>query len=266
MAKAQRQLVDIPDLAQGRDRGMEDWTEEEEDVLRRFYRRRGSLELAPLLGRTPGAIRNQAYKLGYTAGPREEWNRFEQSYLEKNYPARTAIAIARTLGRTEQAVRARIHSMGLGGPGPKRWTAKETEYLVANYEKKTIVEIAGKLGRSEDAVSLKAAQLGIRKKSAHVEPKGAALRYIIDNLGVVPYTELARKARTSVNVVRRIAAENGYRARPLSRAWTDADEARLRKLWGTMSPEEVAEQLNRHVWGVAARASALGLRRRPDRD
>ncbi|HVK37280.1 MAG TPA: hypothetical protein VNA88_02015 [Candidatus Kapabacteria bacterium] len=254
---------ELPPMAE--DRSAEEWTDEDEELLRKHYRRQGAQYLARLLGRTPQAIRNQAYRRGLTRPPREEWTAFEDRYVIKNYPKRSVAAIARTLARSEQAVRARLRLHGLTRALPPKWMPIEDAFLRENYGRMTLREIAEELGRSEDSVSLKAARLGIREKSKHVEPKGKQLRYIVQNLGRIPFSTMATKIGTSVHVIRRIAAEHGYRARPLSRAWTDADEAMLRKLWGTMSPSEVAERLNRHETGVAARASALGLRRRRGR-
>lgn len=244
----------------GEDRSEQEWTDEEDALLRKRYHKEGSLYMARLLGRTPAAIRNRAYRLGVAGEPREWWTTFEDRYVEKNYPRKSVQDIARTLGRSVQAVRARLRHHGLTAESPPKWVESETEYLRRNYGKMTLREIADDLGRSEDSVSLKAARLGIRAKSTHVAPKGRQLRYIVDNLGVVSFTEMARKLGTSVHVVRRIAAEHGYRARPLSRLWTPEDEALLRKLWGTMSPSDVAARLNRHEKGVVARAGSLGLR------
>lgn len=247
------------------DRSAEEWTDEDENILRTHYRKQGARYVARLLGRTPQAVRNQAYRLGLTRDPRLEWTEFEDRYVSRNYPNKSVSSIARTLGRSEQAVRARLRHHGLTRALPPKWMPIEDAFLRENYGRLTLREIADELGRSEDSVSLKASRLGIRAKSKHVEPKGRQLRYIVDNLGRIPFSTMATKIGTSVHVIRRIAAEHGYRARPLSRAWTEADEAMLRKLWGTMTPSEVAERLNRHETGVAARASALGLRRRRGR-
>lgn len=45
----------------------------------------------------------------------------------------------------------------------------------------------------------------------------------------------------------------------MKRPWSDADEARLRELYGTMPAEEIAEQLQRSHLAVLSKASLLGL-------
>jgi hypothetical protein len=239
------------------------WTEEEDRILRRSYTKRGSRYVAELLGRTIASVQARALTLGVPGHGIRMWTEMEQRYLRTRYQTFTAEQIARTLRRTEESVRGQIHHLGLGTYSPTPWTEAEVEYLRAHYGKAPVCELAVELGRTTDAVELKARKLGINRRV--VKLSEADIRWIIENLGKIPFTKMAAKLGVEEKRLARIAAKHGYRARPNNRAWTPEEDAFVRENYGSMSRKEMAERLNRRVELISWRARKLGLvRKRED--
>lgn len=239
------------------------WTKEEDRILSRNYRRHGSKSTAALLGRSVTAVQSRARTLGLPGKNLRPWTAIERKYLKRSYAEHTARQIARTLRRSEESVRGQISQMGLGTQESWSWSKKEIADLRRLYGRRSSAELAEYFGRTIDAVELKAGRIGLSRKMEVFAPSSQDRTYIIDNLGRIPYTQLAAKFGTTVHNITRIAEDNGYRNRPTSRPWTEADDAMLRTLYGTMKREDVAQQLNRTMTATAARASLLGLTR-PD--
>ncbi|MDB5032882.1 MAG: hypothetical protein JWQ98_123 [Chlorobi bacterium] len=235
------------------------WTKDEDRVLRLNYTKHGSRYTAALLKRTITSVQSRVLKLGIPGNGLQPWTEMELRYLRKAYGKHSASQIARTLQRTEQSVRGQIHRLKLGSYDPERWTSREIKFLRTHYGKKSKAEIAKELDRTENAVEIKAGRLGLSKPNSRLTPDD--VKYIVSNLGAIPYTRIASTLGTTVYTVTKIATQNGYRDRPTSRAWTAEDDLHLRRIYGTMTRKEVASRLDRTWTAIAARASELGLTR-----
>ena len=239
----------------------ERWKKEEEKLLRRHYTKHGSRYTAAILGRSITSVQDRALKLGIPGHDCRPWSEIERKYLRRKYPQQSAKQIARTLHRTEQSVRGQIHKLRLCGPSSAKWSRQDLDFLEKNYGKLPTADIARQLGRSLDAVQLKAGRIGVNRRLEPFNPSPKELRFVLDNLGVIPFTKIAAQLGTTTHHIRAIAAQNGYRDRPTSRPWTPHDDAELRRIYGSMSRQEVAELLGRTMVAVACRATRLGLTR-----
>ncbi len=235
------------------------WTKEEDSLIRKHYTRRGSRYTAELLGRSITSVQHRALKLGVPGHGVRPWSTKEDLYLRKYYGKLTAIEIARILRRSEQSVRGHIHQLGLGTYRPTAWTAAEVNYLRKHYGKVKVAVLASELGRTTDAVELKAGKLGLRRQLVKLTRRQTD--WIVQNLGVVSYDNMAKKLGVSGTTIMKIAAENGHRPRPNIRAWTPEEDAFLREHYGTMTRREIAEAIGRTVPLVGWRAAKLGLTR-----
>jgi hypothetical protein len=242
------------------------WTEEEDKILARNYRRHGSKSTAALLGRSITSVQSRARVLGLPGKNLRPWTAIERKYLRRSYADHTAAQIARTLRRSEESVRGQISQMGLGTQESQPWSKKEIADLRKLYGRRSSAELAEHFGRTKDAVELKAGRIGLSRRKEVFDPSARDKAFIIENLGRIPYTRLAAKFGTTVHNITRLAEENGYRDRPTSRPWSEEDDAMLRALYGTMKREEVAQRLDRTLPATAERARRLGLTRPDNRN
>jgi DNA-binding CsgD family transcriptional regulator len=235
------------------------WMKEEDRILARNYKRHGSKSTAALLGRSMTAVQSRARVLGLPGKNLRPWTAIERKYLQRSYADHTARQIARTLRRTEESVRGQINKMGLATQESRPWSRKEIADLRKLYGSRSSAELAEHFGRTIDAVELKAGRIGLSRRIVAFAPSARDKAFIIENLGRIPYTQLAAKFGTTVHNITRIAEENGYRDRPTSRPWTEEDDTMLRSLYGTMTRADVARQLDRTPVATAERARRLGL-------
>jgi len=235
-----------------------DWSKEQDQIIRKNYTKHGSVYTAALLGRSMESVQHRALRLGVPGHGIRTWTKKEVAFLRLQYPKLPVSKICRILKRTEQSVRGKIHLLRLGGVPSRPWTQDEISYLRKHYGKVPVAELSQEFGRTRDAVELKAGKLGLSKKNSKFTK--ADERYIIANLGKESFTVMASKRGTSLHYVMKVAEQNGYRDRPTSRSWTDADDERLRRLYGTMSNSDVAERLQRTELAVVIRARSMGLR------
>lgn len=235
-----------------------EWTKEQDAIVRKNYTKHGSVYTARLLGRSKDSVQHRALRLGVPGHGIRPWTRKEIAYLRLQYPKLTAIKIARVLKRTEQSVRAKIHGLGLGGDPSRPWTSAEINYLRKYYGTVTAAELGRELGRTRNGVEIKAGRIGLGKSPAKFTK--ADERYVIAHLGKEPFTVMARKLGTSIHHVEKTARKHGYRSRPTSRPWTDADDRALRAIYEIMSRRDVAARMERTELAVVVRARSLGLK------
>lgn len=234
------------------------WTIEEDEIVLKNYRKKGSAYTAALIGRSYTAVQSRALKLGI-AGYGQRWKRFEVRYLQKRYGKIPNASIARTLHRTKGSVYAKAQLLRLGGGMGRTWTERELEYLRANYHKQTNGRIALALRRTPAAVELKAGRLKLRRRVHLLTQREKT--FIVKHAGKMSFVDLAKRFGVHSHTVRVVLLAVGYRDRPTSRPWTAKDDARLRELYGTMKRTKVAELLGRTMVATAFRASDLGLTR-----
>ncbi|MBS1914041.1 MAG: hypothetical protein JST22_18785 [Bacteroidetes bacterium] len=239
------------------------WAASEDAILRKHYPQEGSAACATLLGRSQSAVNHRAKVLGIRSERQREWTRREEAMLKLQYPKLSAEELAHKLKRSTAAVKSKLRLQGLLEPVVEHWTHDDLAYLHAHYDKMSYAEIAEELGRTENAIMMKVQQQGLARSL--VRPTEEQKNYIVQRMGTVHYTELARELGLPISAVQRVARNNGHRARPTSRPWTEEDDAELRRLFPTMTNEQLAEQLNRTALAVTMHCQAIGLLRRPRR-
>lgn len=249
----------IPPPNPGRSSRYLRWTKEEDATLKANYPKRGSRYTAEILGRSVTSVQHRALKLGIPGNGVRVWTEIEIRYLRSRYPNTPVSRICRTLHRSEQSVRGQINRLGLGAQAPTPWTEGEIAYLRAHYGKVKVAELAEELGRTTDAVEIKAGKLGLSRKNVHLTEED--IRYVLENLGKIPYTKMAAKLGVDVKKLMRLAAKHGYRARGQCRPWTGEEDGFLRDNYGTVPRNVLAQQLDRTVGAIGVRAGLLGLTR-----
>jgi hypothetical protein len=244
-------------------RTRKNWTKEEDRLLKHNYTKRGSRYTADLLGRTITSVQHRALRLGIPGNGVRPWTEMEVRYLKTRYPKLNVAQICRTLQRSEQSVRGKINQLGIGSEPPAPWTEGETAYLRAHYGKVRVTELAEELGRSPDAVEIKAGRLGLSRRIVQLSTKDR--QWVLDNLGSISFAKMAAKLGVNPKKLMRLAAKEGYRARPNCRAWSEEEDRYIRENYGTMTRRQIAEKLDRTIATVGWRASILGLTGKADR-
>ena len=111
---------------EGRLKGRE-WTEEEDEIFRKYYSTEGTNIINRLAGRTRGAIRAHASKLGIKL--LNDWTEEEINILKRWYPIEGSEVIDRLVGRTRGAVKEQARRLELRAKYINVWTDGENEIL-----------------------------------------------------------------------------------------------------------------------------------------
>lgn len=74
-----------------------------------------------------------------------------------------------------------------------KWTQEESEKLAENWNKLDIDQIASKLGRTESAVRNQASKLGLRKQTRRNATPESIVKYVTQNAGKIPVSEMAKE-------------------------------------------------------------------------
>ena len=140
------------------------YTADEDAAIRSTVASDGGLEaLARRLGRTSGALRLRAVKLGLLRpNRRRRWAPSEDTALRDGYDSGLSCReLARELsGRTPAAIAARARKLGLATHA-RRWSAIDDERLRHMAAERPIDQLARLLGRTPDALRQRARKLGL---------------------------------------------------------------------------------------------------------
>jgi hypothetical protein len=100
------------------------WTEDEETQLAQLWSEMSSGELAPILDRSPQALKTKAMHLGLKSGRKPNayrpdiWLSDELEFLRQNYQIMSYAEIGKALGRTKAAVDHKASDLKLVGRSP----------------------------------------------------------------------------------------------------------------------------------------------------
>ena len=137
------------------------WTEEENNILREYYPVEGSKVADRLSGRTKGAIRSQAEKLGIIR-KNLNWTESEDAILEKYYVREKGNVYKRLRGRSKSACITHAQILGIAEKKHDRlWTGKDDEILSNKYPV-IGTKVAEELHRTRYACVSRAKELGIK--------------------------------------------------------------------------------------------------------
>jgi plasmid maintenance system antidote protein VapI len=145
----------------------------------------------------------------------------------------------------------------------RKWTKDEIWYLRVNWHKKLTREIAEHLGRSENSINCRAWRLKLsRKARSHWSPYDDILlkrKYEEENLSVEEVCELMGRSKGGLHA-RRIRL--GIPSKKPNNRWSLKDEDFLRKEWGYLPDQEIADRLGRTLIAVRRRAAILRISER----
>lgn len=261
------------------------WTAEQDKRLRKLYGTMTYEEMAPLIGRDKDSLSRRAIKLGLApkkGSPKIEprlWTEKEDRLMRQHYRRKTVKEIAGMLGRSTNSVQKRAQDLNIAGArntqgAPRKWAPEEDRIVRRHHKRLTPEEIAEKLGRTPGAVTarIKTLKLGPPpKKREHDHrpwlPEEEDL--LRKEYGKVRGRDLAGKLGRSVRAIRVRAlhlglAESRPRSSPIQ-PWTAKEDKLLRKLYGTLTYDEIAERMDRTLLSVQGRVRVLGIQKRRPR-
>lgn len=147
------------------------WTADEVAVLRREYPACADLAaLAARLGKTPGAIKCRAARLGLRR--RQPWTDSQRAIVRERYRRDGAAAVARTIGRTVRQVHQMAVTLGLSDHHPRVSAGDRATIRRLNAEGWSDAEIAAELGRDRHVVGRHRRRMGLADNAASERRRG----------------------------------------------------------------------------------------------
>lgn len=163
------QIVEIKEMFREIEERLEgrEWSEEEIEILKKWYPIEGIKVKDRLAGRTLKAIMKQTGRLGIKKVQNfRRWTKEEIEILKKYYPIEGLKVMDRFEGRTQGSINTQISRLGLKLKKLKvlRWTEAEIEILRKYYPVEGYKVIDRLNGRTEKAIQEQSNKLGLKRQ------------------------------------------------------------------------------------------------------
>lgn len=234
-----------------------EWTEEEEDYLKNYYKSKSDKEIAEKLDRTKNAVMNrrQHLDLSKSGWNKENWSDEEIQILEDNPHLPLKELSGKLPNRDVAGIKNKKSRLGL--TRDQKWDDEETELLERLYPVWTAQDVADYLERTKDQVYNKARRQGVTEDSPE-DWREDEVEFLIRIGDVWPDSEIADYLGRSVNSIR--TKKNRIDHDFKQRHWTEAEEEFVRDNFPGLSDSEMAEELGKSVRAVKnRRRRKLGL-------
>ncbi len=218
------------------DRGLRrgNWSVTELERLRQLLPRRGVVDTARLLRRSPESTARKALILLRQPPRRGAWTDSDDARLREAWGALELRLLGPILGRSIAEVQRRVAELRRN-PGRGAWNRGELQRLKDFYGTRSDEDLEVVVGRTRAEIARVAAQHCLAKDK----------RFVAQRLsGPAP----------------RVAPASGRRMP----RWTEAEITELRRLYADLDNLVVARALGRTVTSVANKANQLGLRKSPN--
>lgn len=143
------------------------WTDEEIEILKKWYPVEGLKVRDKLEGRTKSSIQATATRLNLQS-PDRSWTDEEINKLKKYYPVEGVKIAKRLNNRNRGAIKAQVAKLGIKFNGKQKWTEDEIEILKKYYPKKDVNLNEFFPNRSVEAIKTKASKLGLYKENGSI--------------------------------------------------------------------------------------------------
>ncbi len=219
------------------------WTTEEIDLLKIMAPKYLNKTIAKKLDRSLQEVNKKARELGIELiFKRPIWKKWKVKFLKENINNLSLAQIQKELDVQYYQIMDKLDELGIAYENDF-WSEEEINILIELSNKVYIKEIAKVLNRTEGAILTKANKMGldyITLKKAYTEEE---LKYIKDNWGIVPVTDMARNLGVSRIMIQAQAdkmnlpklGKNPYKK------WTEEKLAKLSNLAAKKSVTELAK-------------------------
>lgn len=221
------------------------WTKEEENLLREYAPKYVTSTIAKKLGRSYIAVQKKALKLGVELHSEvDPWKKWMIEYLKENINKKPIGEIQDVLGLSYHKIITKCNELGIEYV-KESWTEEEIETLRKYAQTCHYTELTKVLPRrSVGAISAKAYELGIETISEYTKLTKEQLKYITDNWGKIPATEIARNLRISIGVLNRYKRELNLPNTGQQVKWTDEVVEKVKEDAKTKTIKQLAKKYN----------------------
>ena len=249
------QVLDIQDMfkeIEGRLKWRE-WTEEEIDILKKYYLIEGTKVSERLKGRTKLAVKRQARILGLNINICKPWTKNEIGILKKWYPIEGLKVVSRLEGRTKSAILSKAIKLSIQSPD-RDWADHEIEILKEYYPIEGI-KVKDRLdGRTESSIFRKVSKLKIQIPTKWIDEEYQILYKYYPTEGGKVKERLNNKTKHAIYIM---ASRLGIKIS--DKSWTE-EEIEILKKWYPIEGTKVIDKLSGRTKGaIATQASKLGL-------
>ena len=228
------------------------WTEEEDDIIRKYYPSEGTDVAKRLHGRTKGACNNRANILGIKYANR--WTPEEDDIIRKYYPSEGTDVVKRLHGRSRGSCTARAVSLGITFNSTK-WTPEEDD-IIRKYYPSEGTDASKRLhGRSKVSCINRAKYLGITADSNRWTPEE-------DDIIRKYYPSEGRDILKRLNGRGESACKNRAKYLGVSfifNRWTSEEDDIIRKYYPSEGSDVVKRLPKRTKYACNNRAKYLGI-------
>lgn len=236
------------------------WTIAEIKFVEDNYRKTTSKDIGESLGRSAGAVRQIAGRLGLTKAHPPKWTEEEHSLISMYYDKGEGITLLQSLlpGRTKFAICIQASLLGVT---TSQWNTEERQYLAKHYGNTPTHEIAATLGRSILGLRAIVGEMGLGKRSKVIcvpwteEEKEILRTHYVPGAWISRVKELLpERTKGAISVQ---AQKMGLQE---SQAWTAEDIEILRKFYSCLGPKVVEKLPHRTRAAIKTQARRLGLK------
>ena len=224
------------------------WTKEEEQLLREYSKKYVTKTIAKKLGRSYLAVQKKAVKLGIELhSTPDPWKKWMIDYLKDNINKQPIGQIESMIGLSYHSILTKCKELGIEYV-KESWTEEEIKVLREYADKCHYTELTKVLpNRTIGAISAKAYELGIETISTYTKLDDKQIKYIKDNWGEIPATEIARNLKISIGILNRYKKELNLPNTGQQKKWTEDKISKLRKDAKTKTRNELAKKIKHHL-------------------
>lgn len=219
------------------------WTKEEEELLVEYSKKYVTKTIAKKLGRSYLAVQKKAIKLGIELhSTPDPWKKWMIDYLKDNINKQPIGKIEAMIGLSYHSILTKCKELGIEYI-KENWTEEEIRILREYADKCHYTELTKVLpNRTIGAISAKAYELGIKTISTYTSLDDVQIKYIKDNWGKIPATEIARNLKISIGILNRYKKELKLPNTGQQKKWTEDKISKLKKDAETKTRNELAKK------------------------
>lgn len=246
------------------------WTEEDNNTLREYASMYSLQEISEKMNRSSSSIRVQARRLNINILSNEEyqnsiWTEENTKELRKLVgEGKCLLEITKIMNKKDLTILKKAKELGLTikRENQRKWTREEQEELIELSKTKKISELVKILDRTSSSIKDQAKRLGIniitdRRNWTEEEYKLLEKLVIEDKKSPKEIASILNRSEDSITIK---INRRGLKIKGNDkRFWTSEEEEILSDLWGTVSVEKIAEELDRTVSSLKNKAFQLGL-------
>lgn len=236
------------------------WTDEEVEILKKYYPEKGWEFIARKTNRTHLGIVQKGRKLNLHHDRPDSWKHWEISFLKRHYQSKSIQSISRTLKRTPGAIVNKAMKLNLQTRYPIKWTPEQVEKLKDLYKLRsyTIRQIAEIVEHPYESTLGEAKKLKIKRPSFFTKEEDIFLK---KNYMKLSYEKIGELLGRTKDTIRKHAKLLGIHKCTNQRKWTQEELDYIRANYIILSIHDLCIALNRSYDGVISKGRDLKITR-----